>query len=178
MVWGCMSAASQGRVYCFGGPQLVFPEGPPSVDFAIDSGIGMGIIYLLSILIWYLSIQLSILLSIIWCKNKWCKKMLKMSSYFITAVYKCLQANRKRHIKHIFLIKKPFKEREREISSACHSTTYVNIMCIEAQQNVIENSGVSSYFYKRKFKYWLSQGAGVSSPNRECNFFSLFLSTW
>ncbi len=36
-----------------------------------------------------------------------------MSSYFITAVYKCLQANRQRHIKHIFQIKRPFKERER-----------------------------------------------------------------
>ncbi len=98
--------------------------------------------------------------------------MLKMSSYFITAVYKCLQANRKRHIKRIFLIKRPFKERERErereISSACHSTTYLNIVCIEAQQNVIENSGISSYFYERKFKYSLSQGAGVISPNREC----------
>ncbi len=47
---------------CFGGPQQVFPEGPPSVDFAIDSGVGMGIVYILSILIRYLSIQLSILL--------------------------------------------------------------------------------------------------------------------
>ncbi len=37
-----------------------------------------------------------------WCKYKWCKKMLKMSSYFIAAVYKCLQTNRKMHIKHIF----------------------------------------------------------------------------
>ncbi len=45
-------------------------RGPPSVDFAIDSGVGMGIVYILSILIRYLSIQLSILLSIIWCKNK------------------------------------------------------------------------------------------------------------
>ncbi len=41
-----------------------------SVNFAIDSGVGMGIVYILSILIQYLSIQLSILLSIIWCKNK------------------------------------------------------------------------------------------------------------
>ncbi len=47
----------------------MFLEGPPSVDFAIDSGVGMGIVYILSILIRYLSIQLSILLSIIWCKK-------------------------------------------------------------------------------------------------------------
>ncbi len=73
-----------------------------SVDFAIDSGVGMGIVYILSILIRYLSIQLSILLSIIWCKHKGCKKMLNISSYFITAVYKCLQSNRKRRIKHFF----------------------------------------------------------------------------
>ncbi len=68
----------------------MFPEGPPSVDFAIDSGVGMGIVYILLILIRYLSIQLSILLSIIWYKNKLCKNMLKISSNFITAVYKCL----------------------------------------------------------------------------------------
>ncbi len=43
---------------------------PPSVDFTIDSGVGRGIVYILLILIQYLSIQLSILLSIIWCKNK------------------------------------------------------------------------------------------------------------
>ncbi len=35
----------------FWGPQQVFPEGPPSVGFAIESGVGMGIIYILSILI-------------------------------------------------------------------------------------------------------------------------------
>ncbi len=29
----------------------MFSEGPPSVDFAIDSGVGMGIVYILSILI-------------------------------------------------------------------------------------------------------------------------------
>ncbi len=29
----------------------MFPEGPPLVDFAIDSGVGMGIVYILSILI-------------------------------------------------------------------------------------------------------------------------------
>ncbi len=135
----------------------MFPEGPPLVDFSIDSGVEMGIVYILSVLIWYLSIQLSILLSIIWCKNKWCKNMLKISSYFITAVYKCLQANRQRHIKHISQIKRPFKERE--ISSAYHSTTYLNIVCIRAQQNVIDHSGVSSYFSEIKCKYWLSQEA-------------------
>ncbi len=27
----------------------MFLEGPPSVDFAIDSGVGMGIVYILSI---------------------------------------------------------------------------------------------------------------------------------
>ncbi len=31
----------------------MFPEGPPSVDFAIDSGVGMDIVYILSILIRY-----------------------------------------------------------------------------------------------------------------------------
>ncbi len=105
----------------------MFPQGPPLVYFAIDSGVGMGIVYILSILIRYLSIQLSILLSIIWCKNKLCKKI---SSYFITEVYKCFQANRKRHIKHIFKNKNALlREREREISSAYHSTTYLNIVC-------------------------------------------------
>ncbi len=60
------------------------PRGGPSVDFAIDSGVGMDIIYILSIPIRYCSsIPLSILLSIIWCKNKLCKKMLKISSYFL-----------------------------------------------------------------------------------------------
>ncbi len=70
--------------------------------------------------------------------------------FFITAVYKCLQANRKRHKAHFFQIKRPFteREREREISSAYHSTTYFNIVCIGAQQNVIENSGVSAIFIK------------------------------
>ncbi len=29
----------------------MFPEGPPSVDFEIDSGVGMGIVYILLILI-------------------------------------------------------------------------------------------------------------------------------
>ncbi len=72
----------------------MFPEGLPSVDFAINSGVGMGIIYILSILI--LIITVSILLSIMRCKNKLCKKMLKFSSYFITAIYKCLQSNRKK----------------------------------------------------------------------------------
>ncbi len=91
-----------GACLVFWGPSASVPGGAPSVDFAIDSGVGKGIVYILSILIRYLSIQLSILLSIIWCKNKLCKKMLKISSYFITAIYKCLQANRKRHIKHIF----------------------------------------------------------------------------
>ncbi len=42
-----------------GGLQQVFPEGPPSVDFAIDSGVWMGIVYILLILIRYLSIHLS-----------------------------------------------------------------------------------------------------------------------
>jgi len=58
--------------------------------------------------------------------------MLKISSYFIAAVYKCLQTNRKMHIKHIFSNKKALqreREIEREISSAYHSTTYLNIMC-------------------------------------------------
>ncbi len=40
------------------------------------------------------------------------------------------------------------REREREISSAYHSTTYLNIVCIGAQQNVIENSGFSAIFIK------------------------------
>ncbi len=176
-------------VFRVSGPSASVPGGPPSVDFAIDSGVGTGIVYILSILIWCLSIQLSILLSIIWCKNKWCKKMLKISSYFITAVYQCLQANRKSHIKQNFLIKRPFKERERErerereISSAYHSTTYLNIMCIGAQQNVIENS-VSGYFYERNVnidflweRAWFLLTESV--PLRFWGtFLSLFLSTW
>ncbi len=84
-----------GACLMFWGPSASIPGGAPSVDFAIDSGVGIGIVYILSILIWYLSIQLSILLSIIWWKNVLCKKMMNISSYFITAVYKCIQANRK-----------------------------------------------------------------------------------
>ncbi len=128
----------------FWGPSASVPGVPPSVDFAIDSGVGMGIIYILSILIWCLSIQLSILLSIIWCKNKWCKKMLKISSYFITAVYKCLQANRKRHVKQIFQIKIP-SERERERFPQ-HNIFEHHVH--RSTTKCIENS-VSGYYYDR-----------------------------
>ncbi len=48
---GLHECCQPGACLVFWGPQQVFPEGPPSVDFAIDSGIGMGIVYLLSILI-------------------------------------------------------------------------------------------------------------------------------
>ncbi len=43
--------APSGACLVFWGPQQVFPEGPPSVDFAINSGVGMGIVYILSLLI-------------------------------------------------------------------------------------------------------------------------------
>ncbi len=48
---GLHECCQPGACLVFWGPQQVFPEGPPSVDFAIDSGIVMGIVYLLSILI-------------------------------------------------------------------------------------------------------------------------------
>ncbi len=50
------------RYVPYTGNKQVLPEGTPSVDFAIDSEVGMGIVYILSILIQYISIQLSILL--------------------------------------------------------------------------------------------------------------------
>ncbi len=58
------------------------------------------------------------------------------------------------------------KEREREgeidrdISSTYHSTTYLNIVCIGAQENVIENSGISSYFLLEKIKILTFSGSG------------------
>ncbi len=87
-----MTLVEAGACLVFWGPSASVPGGAPFGGFC-DRFWGMGIVYILSILILYLSIQLSILLSIIWCKNKLCKKMLKISSYFITAVNKCLQVN-------------------------------------------------------------------------------------
>ncbi len=40
-----------GTCLLFWGTSASVPGGPPSVDFAIDSGVGMGIVYILSILI-------------------------------------------------------------------------------------------------------------------------------
>ncbi len=104
--------ATTRAVFSVWGPSASVPGGAPLGGFCDRFWGRDGIIYILSILIRYLSIQLSILLSIIWCKNKWCKKMSKMSSYFITAVYKCLQANRKRHKVYI-LNKKALKKKKR-----------------------------------------------------------------
>ncbi len=66
---------------------------------------------------------------------------------------------KKAHKAHFF-IKRPFKEREKDNSSAYHSTTYVNIMCIGAQQNVIKSSGVSSYILLKTFKILTFSGSG------------------
>lgn len=46
------------------------------------------------------------------------------------------------------------REREREISLAFHSTTYLKSRCTGAQQNIIENSGISRYLYLRRLTYW------------------------
>ncbi len=62
---------------------------------------------------------------------------------------------KKAHKAHFF--NKKALQREREISSAYHSTTYLNIVCIGTQQNVMENSGI---FLLKKILILTFSGSG------------------